>query len=93
MRVCPHDIFVFSLVTGCISLSSHICMHLFVCARMGERTCVRICVYVYVYLCNVCVGGGGGGVGRGALCARSYTYMLLWMFAFINLFCFPVCVY
>ena len=93
MRVCPHGIFVFFLVTGCISLSSHICMHLFVCARMGVRACVQICVYVY--LCNVCVWGGWGGGGGGgrALCARSYTYMLLWMFAFINLFCFPVCVY
>ena len=39
----------------------------------------------------VCVWGAGEG--GGALCARSYTYMLLWMFAFINLFCFPVCVY
>ena len=72
------------------------CMHLFVCARMGVRACVRICVYVYAYLCKACVGsggvGGGGGGGR-ALCARSYTYMSLWMFAFINLFCLPVCVY
>ena len=65
--MCPHGIFVFFLVTGCISLSSHICMHLFVCARMGMRACVRICVYVYAYLCNVCVCVGGGGSGR---CAR-----------------------
>ena len=78
------------------------CMHLLVCARIGVRACVRICVYVYAYLCNVCVwgagegGGGGWGGGGGvgwSLCAHSYTYMLLWMFAFINLFCFPVCVY
>ena len=62
------------------------CMHLFVCASMGVRACIRICVYVYAYLCTVCVWGGVGG-------GRSYTYMLLWMFAFINLFCFPVCVY
>ena len=56
------------------------CMHLFVCACMGVRACVRICVYVYAYLCNVCVwgagqwwGGGGGGRGRGGeegRCAR-----------------------
>ena len=48
------------------------CMHLFVCARMGVRACVRICVYVYAYLCNVCVrgaGGGGGGV------VRAFVYM------------------
>ena len=72
MRECPHGIFVFFLVTGCISLSSHICMH--VCICLFAPACVRICVYVYAYLCNVCVWGaeegmgvGGGGGGR---CAR-----------------------
>ena len=45
---------------------------------MGVRACVRICVYVYAHLCNVCVWGAGEG-GGGALCARSYTYMLLWI--------------
>ena len=54
-----------------------------------------MCTHIYV----MCVcrergkEGGGGGGGGWALCALSYTYMLLWMFAFINLFCFPVCVY
>ena len=53
------------------------CMHLFVCACMGVRACVRICMYVYAYLCNVCVGGaerGGGGVG-GAGVVRAFVYM------------------
>ena len=68
VHVCPHGIFVFFLVTGCISLSSHICMHLFVCALMGVRACVQICVYVYAYLCKVRVWGGGGGGGRGCTC-------------------------
>ena len=76
VRVCPHGIFVFFLVTGCISLSSHIiCMHLFVCTGMGMRACIRICVYVYAYLCNVCVWGAGGQGGGGALCTRLYTCM------------------
>ena len=66
MHVCPHGIFVFFLVTGCISLSSHIRMHVCICLFAPALACVRICVYVYAYLCNVCVWGarGGGGIVR-----------------------------
>ena len=52
VRVCPHGIFVFFLVTGCISLSSHICtcMHASVCLRPHGRARVRtnMCVCVRV---------------------------------------------
>ena len=67
MRVCPHGIFVFFLVTGCISLSSHICMHVCICLFAPAWACVRICVYVYAYLCNVCVWGAGEGGGAGVV--------------------------
>ena len=95
MRVCPHGIFVFFLVTDCIFLSSHICMHVCICLFAPAWACVH--AYEYVCMCTriyvMCVCGEREGGGGWALCARSYTYMLLWMFAFINLFCFPVCVY
>ena len=67
-------------------------MYASVCLRPHGRARVRTNMYVYAYLCNVCVCGELGRGGRG-LCVRLYTCMLLCMFTFINLFCFPVCVY
>ena len=50
MRVCPHGIFVFFLVTGCISLSSQVCMYASVCLRPHGRARLRtnMCVCVRV---------------------------------------------
>ena len=54
----------------------HACMHPFVCARMGVRAYVRICVYVYAYLCNVRVcAGSGGGRGGGVGVVRAFVYI------------------
>ena len=60
---------------------------LFICLDARARLCMRVCAYEFIQSL------GERGSGGRALCARSYTYMSLWMFAFINLFCLPVCVY
>ena len=76
MRVCPHGIFVFFFGYWLYFVKftyMYACMHLFVCAHMGVRACVRICVYVYAYLCNVwCVWGAGEG-GRAFVRVRIHT--------------------
>ena len=68
MCVCPHGIFVFFLATGCISLSSHICMHLFApawaCARAYEYVCMCTRIYVMCVCGEQRRGWGGAGVVR-----------------------------
>ena len=77
VRVCPHGIFVFFFGYWLYFVKftyMHACMLLFVCARMGVRACVRICVYVYAYLCNVWVWGSKGGVGYARVCIHACYY-------------------
>ena len=78
MRVCPHGVFVFFLVTGCISLSSHICMHVCICLFAPAWACAR--TYEYVCMCTriyvMCVCGERGRGGQ-ALCAFIYIHVTM----------------
>ena len=71
--MCPHGIFVFVLVTGCISLSSHICMHVCICLFAPAWACARayeyVCMCTRIYVMCVC-GERGRGEGGGGRCAR-----------------------
>ena len=78
--VCPYGIFVFFFGYWLYFVKftyMYACIHLFVCARMGVRACVRICVYVYAYLFSVCGMGGArrGGGGWRAGVVRAFVYM------------------
>ena len=77
--MCPHGIFVFFLVTGCISLSSHICMHVCICLFALALACARayeyVCMCTRIYVMCVCGGGGGGSRGEGAhVCIHACYY-------------------
>ena len=76
MRVCSHGIFVFFLVTGCISLSLHICMHVCICLFAPAWACAR--AYEYVCMCTriyvMCVWGERGK-GGGAGVVRAFVYI------------------
>ena len=67
--VCVLMVFLCSfLVIGCISLSSHICMHVCFCLFAPAWACA--CAYEYACMC---VGSGGGGGGAGVV--RAFVYM------------------
>ena len=75
VRVCLPGIFVFFLVTGCISLSSHICMHVCICLFAPAWACASayeyVCMCPRIYVMCVCgeqEGGGMGGGGGGCAC-------------------------
>ena len=82
---CPHGIFVFFLVTGCISLSSHICMHVCICLFAPAWACARayeyVCTCTCIYVMCVCEeqGGGGGGAEGGAGVVRAFVYIRVTM--------------
>ena len=77
--MCPHGIFVFFLVTGCISLSSHICMHVCICLFAPTWTCARayeyVCMCTRIYVMYVCVWGAGRGGGGREGVVRAFVYI------------------
>ena len=74
--VCVLMVFLCSfLVTGCISLSSHTCMHVCFCLFAPAWACAR--TYEYVCMCTriyvMCVCGERGGI------VRTFVYMHITM--------------